>query len=72
MKKLLAARIVLFVLMLVLAALACISGVNGDQNLNGNHYSDQQATLSAEVTATFGVEQLYIQLTAIANPQGSQ
>jgi hypothetical protein len=54
-------RILLIVLILALASLACVGG-GGDGGITGNGSSWFDAT------ATYGAEQFHIQLTEIARP----
>lgn len=67
MKKI-PARILLGILLLALAAFACIGG-GGDGN-EGESSSPQEAqtTPTPDATATYGAEQFHLQLTAIAQP----
>ena len=62
------AKFILVGLWLVLAVAACI--ISGDQKLGiSGSASVNQATIAAQATATYGAEQFYIQLTAIAQPE---
>jgi hypothetical protein len=65
----LTARILLICLILVVAALACVNG--GDGNSSGTNSSNSGKNVSVygpDATATYGAEQFEIQLTAIAKP----
>lgn len=62
-------RILLIILVLAFAALACVDGVDGT-NSRGSTL-DSKGGISArglDATATYGAEQFYLQLTAIAQP----
>jgi hypothetical protein len=64
--------ILLMIIILALAAMACIGGGGGDgdrTNSNNNVLSSAQSNIhSPDATATFGAQQLHIQLTEIARP----
>jgi hypothetical protein len=65
------ARILLILLILALAMLACVDGGNGGTTGNGTPAVDNSGALNvqaADATATYGAEQFYIQLTAVARP----
>lgn len=68
MKKKATLRILLIVIILASASLACVGGVdNSNSNLQSNpNQPAQQGTQAVSATATFGAEQFQIQLTAIA------
>jgi hypothetical protein len=53
-------RILLIILVLTLASLACVGGGDGGITGNGSSWFD--------ATATYGAEQFHIQLTEIARP----
>jgi len=61
------ARILLIVIVLVMAALACVDGGDGS-TLGGksNWTGNRSSVTSLDATATFGAEQFHIQLTAVA------
>ena len=65
MKKQVTARILLILLILILATLACIGG--GDP-VDSSSAGQVQVTQAAEATATYGAEQFHLQLTAQAEP----
>jgi hypothetical protein len=51
--------------------LACVGGGDGGTTGKGNPSSGNNSSLniqSANATATYGAEQFYIQLTAVARP----
>lgn len=62
-------RILLIILVLAFAALACINGGDGDtsggSSLTG---SSSQSAGGPDATATYGAEQFHLQLTAVAQP----
>ena len=67
------ARILLIILILAVAALACVGG-DGDGGVTRDgaqliNSSTTQGLGSADATATYGAEQFHIQLTAIAQPE---
>lgn len=65
------ARILLILLILALAMLACVGGGDGGTTANGTPSVNKNGALnaqSADATATYGAEQFYIQLTAVARP----
>lgn len=65
----LSTRLLLIIIILALAAMACIGGGGGDgddSNHNKGGSNNQTVTHPADATATYGAEQLHIQLTAIA------
>lgn len=56
-------------LVVVILVLAVISFVTADSWLeNGPGAAGAQATQAANITATYGAEEYYLQLTAIASP----
>ena len=59
-------RILLIIIVLALAALACSGGGDGNRSGSDSATSNQSAIHSPDATATFGAEQLHIQLTEIA------
>ena len=60
-------RLLLIVIVLSLAMLACVGG-GGSGSLNDNWSSGSQEILQApEATAVYGAQQLEIQLTAMAD-----
>lgn len=65
-------RILVMIIILALAAMACIGGGGGDGDRAGSNdqsLSSAQSNIhSPDATATFGAEQLHIQLTEIARP----
>jgi len=63
-------RVILILLILAFASMACInSGDGGTANKGGASASGAESTLSGpEATATYGAEQFHLQLTAIAQP----
>lgn len=69
------ARIILILIILILATVACVGGGEGyESNSAGTPQADIfgisiQATQSADVTATYGAEQFHLQLTAIAEQE---
>jgi hypothetical protein len=66
MKKQVTARILLIILILIFATLACIGG--GGDPVDSTSPGQVQVTLAAEATATYGAEQFHLQLTAQAEP----
>jgi hypothetical protein len=67
-------RIILAILLLVLATLACIGGGAGDgnsSNVEGTPLPGDQAQgiSPVQATATYGADQFHLQLTAIAQPE---
>jgi hypothetical protein len=69
-----AVNIILAILLLTLATLACIGGGTGDDNnsnVEGSPQPGSQATgiSPVQATATYGAEQFHLQLTAIAQPE---
>ena len=65
-KKQVTARILLIILVLILATLACIGG--GGDPVDGANTGQVQVTQAAAATATYGAEQFHLQLTAQAEP----
>jgi hypothetical protein len=64
-------RILMIIIILAFAAMACIGGGGGDGDRAGSNsdISSAQSNLrSPDATATFGAQQLHIQLTEIARP----
>ena len=65
-------RILIVIVILAFAAMACIGGGGGDGDRagsNNNVLSSAQAKIhSPDATATYGAQQLHIQLTEIARP----
>jgi hypothetical protein len=63
-------RILLIIVVLALAAMACVGGGGGGGSGTGSgsngSASSQPGEHSPDATATFGAEQLHIQLTEIA------
>jgi hypothetical protein len=63
-------RILIIIIVLALAAMACVGGGGGNGNRAGTNRgetSSNQVNIQApDATATFGAEQLHIQLTEIA------
>jgi flagellar basal body-associated protein FliL len=65
------ARLLLIILILALAILACVGGGDGVITGKGTPSVGNNGALSAQsadATATYGAEQFYIQLTAVARP----
>jgi hypothetical protein len=62
-------KILLVILILAIAALACVGGGDGTtakgSTFNGNSSSSH---LGPDATATYGAEQFHLQLTAVAQP----
>jgi hypothetical protein len=63
-------RIFVIIIVLALAAISCVSGGGSDgdssRSNNGQSSSYQSEVNSPDATATYGAEQLHIQLTEIA------
>ena len=67
------ARLLLVVIILVAVVISCVDlgrseRVVQDSSKNNQALPSLQATVSANITATFGAEQFHIQLTALAQP----
>jgi hypothetical protein len=69
MKKNSKLQILLVVIVLMAASLACVGGADkGNANLQSNsNHSAAQGTQAVSATATYGAKQFQIQLTAIAD-----
>jgi len=63
-------RILLIILVLAFAAYACVDGTDGTNSSGGTPIGKGGVSARGlEATATFGAEQFYLQLTAIAPPE---
>ena len=61
-------RILIAIVVLVLTVMACVSGGGGSGDYNTNPGVKNSLLGAPDATATYGAQQLKIQLTAVANP----
>ena len=61
-------RILLVLLILAFASLACVNGGDGSTSSGSSAILEGTAPSGPDATATFGAEQFHLQLTAIAQP----
>ncbi len=62
-------RLILIIILLVFASIACVNGGDGTTSKNGSLTLDNhEAKGGPNATATYGAEQFHLQLTAVARP----
>ena len=60
-------RILIAIIVLVLSVMACVGG-GGGGSVNGGNKVSNSMVIAPDATATYGAQQLKIQLTAVAQP----